>query len=146
MSRKARLLAVDDDRLLRMSLQLIFEEHGYEVDAVASLSGAMDSLDRRRYELVLTDLRLPDGDGLEVIRYARRLDPQAKVILMTASLEDLDEDRALRAGAMEVLCKPRELSVLVDKARDAIGLAPPDPQPWSLPQPGAGPSDPSSRG
>lgn len=121
---KARVLAVDDDRLLRMSIQLVLEEQGYEVDAVPSVSGAMDSLDRYRYELVLTDLRLPDGDGLEVVRYARRLDPEAKVILMTASPEDLDEDRALEAGAMEVLNKCGELSVLVDKTRGAVGLAP----------------------
>jgi len=121
---KARVLAVDDDRLLRMSIQLVLEEQGYEVDTVPSVSGAIDSLDRCHYELVLTDLRLPDGDGLDVVRYARRLDPEAKVILMTASPEDLDEDRALQAGAMEVLHKCGKLSVLVDKTRGAVGLAP----------------------
>jgi len=122
MPRKARVLAVDDDKLLRMSIQLVLEEQGYEVDAVPNVSGAMDFLDRFHYELVLTDLRLPDGDGLDVIRYARSLDPRAKVILMTASPEDLDEDRALRAGAMEVLQKGGELSLLVDRTRGAVGL------------------------
>lgn len=129
MSRKARVLAVDDDKLLRMSIQMILEEQGYQVDAVPSVSGAMEFLDRYRYEVVLTDLRLPDGNGLDIVRYARRLDPQAKVFLMTASLEELDEEMALRAGVIEVLQKCGELSVLVEKTRGAAGLAPSDREP-----------------
>jgi two-component system response regulator PilR (NtrC family) len=113
--RKIRVLTVDDDKLLRMSIQMLLEEQGYEVDAVPSVSEAMASLERCRYEVVLTDLRLPDGDGLDVARHARRLDPRAKVLLMTASPEDLDEDLARGAGVIDVLHKSGELSVLVEE-------------------------------
>ena len=129
MSRKTRVLAVDDDKLLRMSIQLVLEEQGYEVDAVPDVAAAMDHLDRYRYEVVLTDLRLPDGDGLDVVRHARRVNRQARVLLMTASPEALDEERALRAGVMEVLHKCGGLSMLVDRTRGASGLVPPDPEP-----------------
>jgi DNA-binding response OmpR family regulator len=111
------VLAVDDDRLLRMSIQIFLEEQGYEVDAAPDVSGAIDLLDRGRYELVLTDLRLPDGDGLDVVRHARRVDPEARVILMTASLENVDEERVLQAGADEVFHKLRGLSELVEETR-----------------------------
>jgi len=128
MSRKAKVLAVDDNRLLRMSIRMVLEEQGCEVDSAPSVSGAIELLDRCRYEVVLTDLRLPDGDGLDVARYARRLDPEAKIFLMTASPEDLDEEAALRAGVIEVLHKYGEMSMLVEKTRRVAGLVPSDPE------------------
>jgi DNA-binding response OmpR family regulator len=117
---KPKVLAVDDDRLLRMSVQFTFEEQGYDVDTAANVDQALDALDSYRYALVLTDLTLPDGDGLEVIRYALRRNPDSKVILMTASEEDLDADAVLLAGASEVLFKPCKLSLLVTRAREIL--------------------------
>lgn len=120
MSGKPKVLVVDDDRLLRMSMQLLLEQEGYAVDTAADVATAMDSLDRGCYGLVLTDLRLPDGDGLEVVRYARRLNGEAKVILMTGSEEELEEDEILCAGAMEVLIKPYASGRLLTSARNAL--------------------------
>jgi len=117
---KTKVLAVDDDRLLRMSVQFTLEEQGYEVDTAPDVARAMDALDRYRYDLVLTDLHLPGGDGLDVIRYAVRSNPGAKVILMTAAEEDLDADAILLAGASEVLFKPCKLSLLVTRAREIL--------------------------
>jgi two-component system response regulator PilR (NtrC family) len=112
-----------------MSLGLLFEQQGYEVDTASTVAEALDALDRRSYKLVLTDYRLPDGDGLDVARHARRLDPAANVLLMTGSDEGLDEDEVLRAGVIEVLLKPCGLSTLVSKARGIIdGPRPPAPE------------------
>lgn len=120
MRAKTKVLAVDDDRLLRMSVQFTLEEQGYDVDTAPDVAQAMDALDRYRYELVLTDLTLPDGDGLEVIRYALRRNPDSKVILMTAAEETVDVDVVMLAGASEVLFKPCKLSLLVTCARDVL--------------------------
>ena len=120
MPAKPRLLAVDDDRLLRMSIELLFEQHGFEVDTAAGVKEALAALDRDSYGLVLTDLRLPDGDGLSVARHAREVDPAAKVLLLTGSDGELDEDEAWTAGVIEILYKPCGLSTLIEKARQII--------------------------
>ena len=117
---KIKVLAVDDDRLLRMSIELFLEEQGYDVDTAPDVAQAMDALDRYRYELVLTDLMLPDGDGLDVIRYALQRNPDSKVILMTAAEETVDVDAVMLAGASEVLFKPCKLSLLVTRAREIL--------------------------
>jgi DNA-binding response OmpR family regulator len=128
MDSKIKVLAVDDDRLLRLSMELLLEEQGYDVDTVASLATAMDALDQYRYDLVFTDLTLPDGNGLQVVRYARQSNPDSKVILFTGSEDGLDVDEILRAGACEVIFKPCKLSLLVSKARVVLadGRVPPD--------------------
>ena len=120
MRAKTKVLAVDDDRLLRMSVQFTLEEQGYDVDTAPDVAQAMDALDRYPYELVLTDLTLPDGDGLDVIRHALRSNPDSKVILMTAAEETVDVDAVMLAGASEVLFKPCKLSLLVTRARDIL--------------------------
>jgi DNA-binding response OmpR family regulator len=120
MSGKVRVLAVDDDRLLRMSIQLFLEEQGFEVDTVSGVAGALDALEQHSYELVLTDLVLGDGSGLEVARQARSSNPGSRVILFTGSEEGLDVDEILDAGASEVLLKPCKLSLLVSKARQVL--------------------------
>ena len=120
MRSKSRVLAVDDDRLLAMTIQMNLEEDGCDVDTAPNVGNARDSLDRHRYDLVLTDLNLPDGDGLEVARHALRSNPATKVILMTASEERLDEDAALEAGIVEIVYKSSRLSRLISRARRAL--------------------------
>ena len=115
-----RVLVVDHDRLLRMSLRMVLEQEGYQVETVSTLAEALERLKRCRYDTVLTDLFLPDGGGMEVVGHARRLDPAAKVILMTDTEEALDPERALGAGVMEIILKPCELSVLVNSTRRAV--------------------------
>lgn len=116
-----RILAVDDDRLVRMSVRIHLEREGFEVDTAADVDEAFDHIDRFHYALVVTDLRLPDGSGLDVIRHALEVDPKTKTILITASDGALDTEDALRAGASEVVLKPFTLERLARETRRAIG-------------------------
>jgi DNA-binding response OmpR family regulator len=118
-----RVLAVDDESLIRMSLKIALAREGYEVDTASSGGEAMGLLDRFRYDLVLLDLRLPDVSGIEVLRYARRLDPEVKVLLVTASTHGPAAAEATREGAVGVVSKPFTLKAIAAETRRVIGAS-----------------------
>lgn len=121
MASKPRVLAVDDESLIRMSLRIALAREGYAVDTAASGLEAMAMLDRSRYDLILLDLRLPDVSGMEVLRYARSVDPAVKIILVTASSCDAGVFEAAQEGAAGVVTKPFTLSQLAEETRRVIG-------------------------
>ena len=99
MAVKTRLLVVDDERLMRMSLRMVLGEEGYQVDTAKSVAEAQDMLDQYFYQVLITDLVLPDGKGFDIIRYARKMNGSLESILLTGSDSPVDEDEALMAGA-----------------------------------------------
>jgi len=134
-----RVLAVDDEKLILMSLSLALQREGYVVDTASSGSEACQMIHATHYDLILTDLRLPDISGFEVLRYARRLDACAKVILVTASSNAPSPAEAERAGACGVVLKPFTLSGLAEQARRAISGAPVAAGPATPPAPNSHP-------
>ena len=125
MAPKTRLLVVDDERLMRMSLRMVLGEEGYHVDTAKSVSEAEDLLDQYHYQVLITDLQLPDGKGFEIVRYARKMNGSLESILLTGSDSPVDEDEALMAGVGVVIHKPCELSSVVSatfKASTRAGL------------------------
>jgi signal transduction histidine kinase len=105
----ARVLVVDDDASVLISIEGVLQLDGYEVLAVASGQQALDLVGREAFDLVLTDLRVDDVDGLEILRTAFGHAPDTVGILLTgfASLETAVE--ALRDGAYAYLIKPCEV-------------------------------------
>jgi len=120
---RPRVLAVDDESLIRMSLRIALAREGYDVDTASSGVEAMSLLDRFEYDLVLLDLRLPDVSGMEVLRYARRLHPGVKVLLVTASTNAPDAVEAEHEGAAGVVAKPFTLQAIAAETRRVIGAA-----------------------
>ncbi len=118
---RPRVLAVDDESLIRMSPRIALAREGYDVDTASSGVEAMGLLDRHRYDLVLLDLRLPDVSGMEVLRYARRLQPGVKVLLVTASTNAPDPAEAEQEGAAGVVSKPFTLQAIAAETRRVIG-------------------------
>jgi DNA-binding NtrC family response regulator len=116
---RATLLLVDDDRLLLDSMAAWLGEQGYEVVTATSVAAAKDVLSRRRVDLALIDIRLPDGDGLELLAYCRTHHPDVVVILLTGYATVETGIEALRAGAFDLLTKPLiddELGMAIDRA------------------------------
>ena len=113
------LLLVDDDRHLLMSMAEWLREQGYNVDAAASYAEARQTIAKRSYDLVLSDVRLGDGDGFDLLAETRREHPDLSFILMTGyGTVDTAID-ALRAGAFDFLTKPiidEELEMAIDRA------------------------------
>ena len=97
-----KILAVDDHPLMREAFQDIIEETGYQVHLENSGNKAFEYLSQNQVDAIVTDYRMPDGDGLELIRKARKVF-QGPIIL--ASTDDRIEQKALEAGATRFLDK-----------------------------------------
>ncbi|HEU5179349.1 MAG TPA: sigma-54 dependent transcriptional regulator [Candidatus Polarisedimenticolia bacterium] len=114
-----KILLVEDKEGLRDALRRILEREGYSVKACPDGERAAVLLREERFLLVLTDLKLPGSDGLEVLRCVRRCDPTTPVILMTAYGTIQDAVSAMKEGAYDFLEKPVDqdhLLALLDRA------------------------------
>ena len=115
---KARLLIVDDEEPQRLMLASLLGRAGYEVDAARDGREALELLHDRRYDLMLTDQRMPKMDGLELLECARRDHTDLAVILMTAYGSVSTAVEAMKRGAADYLTKPferDELLIVVQK-------------------------------
>src|SRR5512141_2522189 len=119
MPRGRRILVVDDDETIRRLLRDLFEANGHEVDDASDTQSAARMLKTREYEVVLTDLMLPDGDGLEVLRAARARPYEPEVLVITAYGTVDSAVEAVRTGAFDYLTKPistQKLLLTVERA------------------------------
>jgi signal transduction histidine kinase len=115
-----KVLVVDDEESVVVTIKAILQLDGYDVDTTTKGVVARSMVRETEYDLVLTDLRLEDGDGLDVLRAVRERSPETVTIMLTgyASLESAVQ--ALRAGAYDYLIKPSEVEEL--RATVARGL------------------------
>ncbi len=117
-----KLLVVEDDPSVRTTIVTCLEMEGYQVDAVASTSEAMERLLEESYPIVITDIYIDDRTGLDVLDAARRKDPDCSVILMTARGTMETVMAATRGGAFDYIAKPFELDRMVETVRRAEAL------------------------
>ena len=113
------LLLVDDDRHVLESMSSWLREQGYRVDAASKCQDAINRIEASHYDLILCDIRLPDGDGFQVLSEAKRIRPNTTVILITGYGTVDTGIEALRAGAFDLLTKPlidEELSMSINRA------------------------------
>ena len=116
----SRILIVDDELSLRQFLALLLSKEGYDVTAVEGVLAAYAALDEGGVDLVLTDLRMPDGSGLDVLTHAMRLDPAIQVIVMTAYATTQTAIDAMKAGARDYLVKPFDVEKLLVQVGKAL--------------------------
>ncbi len=114
-----RLLVVEDDSAVRTTIVTFLELEGYQVDAVASTREALERLDRQPYPIVISDIYLDEGTGLDVLEAARRRDPSCAVILMTARGTMETVMAATRGGAFDYIAKPFELERMLETIKRA---------------------------
>jgi len=101
-----RIMLVEDEKMTMVSLTGILRKEGHEVTACPDGHAAMAALDSGSFDVVLTDLNVPGPDGLEVLARAKRDNPEAKVIIMTAYASTKTAVEALRMGAHDYITKP----------------------------------------
>jgi CheY-like chemotaxis protein len=109
--RKKRILAVDDDGLVRKSLEILLRGAGYEPSVASSGQEALGFLVQRHFDLLITDIRMPGMDGLQVIRAVRDYTHEMKrppipEIVLTAYNDEAVKESAVRLGVLEFLIKP----------------------------------------
>lgn len=103
---RGNILVAEDEQAVRESLAEVLREEGYEVVAVADGTEALRALEEREFDLVLSDIRMPGADGLEVLQRTREIAPQTLVLLMTAHATVETAVEAIRRGAQDYLLKP----------------------------------------
>jgi DNA-binding response OmpR family regulator len=111
----AHLLIVEDNDLVTGALRVVFESAGYRVSTASSLAEARAFAARDPAALVLLDLTLPDGDGLEVVDAFRGAGTRA-VVALTGRDDDDTRRRCLDAGCVDVLLKPVPVRELLERA------------------------------
>ncbi|GIW45078.1 MAG: sigma-54-dependent Fis family transcriptional regulator [Candidatus Binatia bacterium] len=103
---KGRILVAEDEAAVRESLAEVLREEGYDVLAVSDGTAALRALEDSEFDLILSDIRMPGADGLEVLRRSREIAPQTLVLLMTAHATVETAVEAIRRGAQDYLLKP----------------------------------------
>jgi len=100
------VMVVDDEPGIRTALRANFLRHGWRVETASCVREAIRNVEGREFDLVVTDMRMPDGTGMEVMRAARKASPETAVILLTAYGSVPDAVTAMRDGALDYLTKP----------------------------------------
>ena len=119
-----RLLVVDDEPDLRTLYELTLLREGYDVESAESVAQASAMLDAQRYHLVITDMRLPDGSGLDLLRRMEEAGHGEKGIVITAYGSAENAVEALKAGAYDYLTKPVDLRQFRAAVASALGRNP----------------------
>jgi two-component system, NtrC family, response regulator GlrR len=121
--RRAKILAVDDDPGLLRLLTIRLRSENYEVEAVQSAADALAAVGRFRPDLVITDLRMDQMDGIGLLKELQVRWPGLKVILLTAHGTIPDAVRATQSGAFSFLTKPVEKQELLDQVQKALKIS-----------------------
>jgi two-component system response regulator PilR (NtrC family) len=122
-----RVLVVDDEADIRELLDLTLARMGLLADCVGSLAEARRMLASQRYQLCLTDMRLSDGEGLELVRHIADTVADLPVAVITAHGSAENAVSALKAGAFDYIAKPVSLDQLRGMVKSALELSNPDP-------------------
>ena len=110
-----RILFVDDEPGIRLTLPTILQQHGYEVAAVASVAEAIQKLSLQRFEILIADLNIGEpGDGFTIVSAMRRVQPNCVNIILTGYPAFENALRAIRAQVDDFLVKPADVPTLVE--------------------------------
>jgi len=119
-----RLLVVDDEPDLRTLYELTLVREGFDVESAGSVEEAWEALQRQRFAVVITDMRLPDGTGLDLLRRMDEHGRRETGIVITAYGSAENAVEALKAGAYDYLTKPVDLRQFRSVVATALGRAP----------------------
>ncbi len=117
----ARILLVDDEPDVLAFLQYLLEQKGYDVDAVAGGSQALALSVDKAPALLITDLKMPNMDGIELFGRLREYHHDVPSIVLTAAGDPASAVRAMRAGAADYLTKPIDIAALLVSIERALG-------------------------
>jgi len=120
-----RVLIIDDEPLMRLSMLDALKADGYEVDQASTGDEGISKLQGGRFDLVITDLRMPGGSGLQVVEFCQTYSPGTEVIVITAHGSVETAVQAMKLGAYDYMTKPfsmDELLLTVDRATKVVAL------------------------
>ena len=115
-----RILIVDDDITFALMLRTWLSKRGFDVATVGSVGAARTALEKQEYALVLSDMRLPDEDGIALLQWLVGRGRRERVIVMTGYAEIQNAVRSMKLGACDYVAKPVNPDELLKKIREAI--------------------------
>jgi DNA-binding NtrC family response regulator len=117
---KGKILVIDDEAIVRTSCSRTLSPEGYEVKLSQNGADAMKMLEEESFDLVLTDLKMPDIDGIEVLKMIKQRWPRTEVIVVTGYQTVDTAVKAIKLGAFDYLEKPFTPDSLVAAVNNAI--------------------------
>ena len=120
LKRKKRVLAIDDEPSMTEWLQILLERQGYEVKTALIGTRGEELFRTWRPDAVVTDMMLPDIDGIDLVRRFKQLEPEAEIIVVTGQGNIPRSVEAVKAGAFDFLEKPIDADRLLDKLEKAL--------------------------
>jgi len=122
---KPAILVVDDDEVMRQTLSDVLRKRGYAVSTAETGGQTISSIKKQLFDLILLDIRLPDMDGLDVLKRIKEIESDLMVIVMTAYSDVQTAVMAIKSGAYDYIDKPfelEELKILIKKALETQSL------------------------
>ncbi|HPX56692.1 MAG TPA: sigma-54 dependent transcriptional regulator [Syntrophales bacterium] len=116
----ANILVVDDDKGIREILEIVLTQEGYDVTSVEDGLKALAKCRRQKYDLIITDLKMPKMDGIEFMKAAKEVSPESLVILITAYASGESAVRAMQEGAYDYLEKDFDIEILKSVIQNAL--------------------------
>ncbi len=107
-----RIMAIDDENIVGKMIKANFEPDGYIVEVFLNAKPALDRLDEEKFDLVITDLKMKDIDGMEVLQTVKKKYPETKVIMITAFAGMETSIKAFRGKADDFFAKPIKIADL----------------------------------
>ena len=122
MTKKESILVIDDEPTVADALSLILSDKGYEVIVALNGRDGLEKCNQRKFEVMITDLRLPDISGLDILNCIRGKDPDCVVLIITSHCTPEIMAESMSLGAIDVLSKPflpSDILGLIDRALSA---------------------------
>ena len=121
--KKYTLLIVDDEEMLRETIVFDFKRKGFNVLEAASGAQAFEIVKKNKIHLVVSDMRMPGGDGMSLLESIRAYDPALPTVIFVTGFADVTEDQAIAKGARKVLSKPFDRKILMNSVLEALGIS-----------------------
>ena len=120
LSVKNTILVVDDEKMTRMNLLHVLSKEGYDVDTAASGSEALERIEKDRFDLVITDLKMDKIDGLMLLDSIKKINPATEVIIITGYATVLTAVDAIKRGSFHFIAKPLKLDEIRSTVKSAL--------------------------
>ena len=117
---KGSILIADDEKEIRETLSLVLEDEGFRCDAVADGAAAIEAVQEGRYDILISDLKMPEADGIEVLEKTKQLSSQTLTIIITAHATVETAVEALRKGASDYILKPIDFEEVIIRIKNLL--------------------------
>ncbi len=114
------ILVVDDNLTICLMLKSWLVKHGYNVEAASNVADAIDKIKIEAFDLVLSDIRMPDADGFSLLSWIKKYDSSVQVIMMTSFADIESAVESIKMGAFDYIAKPIDADALFQKIEEAF--------------------------